>query len=737
MRTSSINSLFQFRSNLLYRSLHTSRITKEEDKEQKDDRREESSTKKEKKLKNIYEESGDHPKSTIRMILFLLIVLFMIHGYNNLTKEPTSNQITFQTFVREYLSDPKLDHLEYDLQRNRVYVYMGTVEHNRAVREEHTSSELVESGNKHSRTIKRQTGGPSPGAVCYFTTLSADDFEEKLQEAEIELGIPPSKSTKIIYTKTIDFGGLLTIALEPLAFLALFLLSSRALGRRGGGPMGIFKATQVNKSVATKSNVTFKDVAGMEEAKLEISEFVSILKNPDQYQKLGAKTPRGAILMGPPGTGKTLLAKALAGESDVPFFSMSGSDFVEMFVGVGPARVRDLFAKARAEKNGAIIFIDEIDAIGRPRGLNSMYGGGNDERENTLNQLLVEMDGFKENENIVVLASTNVEAEGLDPALLRPGRFDRQIVVDKPDKKERIAIFNVHLKNLRVADEVKNNLEKLAQLTPGMTGADIANVCNEAGIYAVRADKDMVYLIDIEKAIERVVGGLERKHMPITPEERNVIAHHEAGHAIVSWFLRFTDPLLKISIIPRGKALGYAQYLPQEKYIRTYEHLMDFIAQALGGRVAERIIFGHLSTGAQDDLQKITRIAYAAVSSFGMSKSVGPVSFPIPGDPSISLQKPYSESTAETIDAEVQKIINEAYDRTEKLLTEKKDLLQNVAQYLIKNESMSVEDFKNIVGPRPFPEENPEDESATSPSQTKPGEFEPKEEKKDKDQANE
>jgi ATP-dependent metalloprotease FtsH len=396
---------------------------------------------------------------------------------------------------------------------------------------------------------------------------------------------------------------------------------------------------------------------------------------------------------------------------------MSGSDFVEMFVGVGPARVRDLFAKARKEKNGAIIFIDEIDAIGRPRGMNSMYGGGNDERENTLNQLLVEMDGFKTNENIVVMASTNVDAEGLDSALLRPGRFDRQIQVDKPDKKEREAIFKVHLRNLKISEDISKNLGKLAQLTPGMAGADIANVCNEAAIYAARGEKEVIDLKDFEKAIERVIGGLERRNLPITPEEKRVIAHHEAGHAVTSWFLRFTDPLLKISIVPRGKALGYAQYMPKERYIRTYEHLIDFIAQALGGRVAERLIFGHLSTGAQDDLQKITRIAYAAVSSFGMDKDVGPVSFPIPGDPSISVQKPYSEETAEKIDDAVKKIINEAYLRTEGLLTEKRELLEKVAGYLIENEVMGVDEFAIIVGPRPWPYEQDaadEEESETA-----------------------
>ncbi len=669
------------------------------------------------------------------------------HLYNTLTTPSTSNQITFQTFVRDYLSNPKLDHLEYDMQENRVYVYMSSTERSPtfAQREEYeanhmdggsfkdhlSSSTSSSSSSSPSQRQQKttQSGGPSPGATCYFTTMGAEDFERKLQDAEIELGVPPSRSTKVIYRNKIDWPGVVGMLLEPLLFIGLFALVPRLMGR-GGNPL--VNTTKVKKSVSKKSNVSFKDVAGMEEAKLEISEFVSILKNPKQYAKLGAKTPRGAILMGPPGTGKTLLAKALAGETDVPFYSMSGSDFVEMFVGVGPARVRDLFSKARAEKGGAIIFIDEIDAIGRPRGMNSMYGGGNDERENTLNQLLVEMDGFNENENIVVLASTNVDAEGLDSALLRPGRFDRQIMVDKPDKKEREAVFKVHLKKIKISDEIKNNLDKLAKLTPGMSGADIANVCNEAGIFAAREGKEEVDVKDIERAIERVIGGLERKNLPITDYEKAVIAHHEAGHAVTSWFLRYTDPLLKISIIPRGKALGYAQYMPQELYIRTYDHLLDFIAQALGGRVAERIMYGHWSTGAQDDLQKITRIAYAAVSTFGMSKAVGPVSFPIPGDPSISLQKPYSETTAETIDHEVKHIIDEAYRRTEKILTENKHLLESVAAYLLKHESMGIDEFRQLVGPRPFPEEKEEEDEhqdSVKPSDTKPGEF-PQDERK-------
>lgn len=381
---------------------------------------------------------------------------------------------------------------------------------------------------------------------------------------------------------------------------------------------------------------------------------------------------------------------------------MSGSDFVEMFVGVGPARVRNLFKKAR-ETGQAIIFIDEIDAIGRPRG-NSMYGGGNDERENTLNQLLVEMDGFNENHNVIVLASTNVDVEGLDRALLRPGRFDRQITIDKPDQKGRESIFKVHLRNIKKAPGLEDNIPRLAELTPGFTGADIANVCNEGAIFAAREGKKQVEMEDMERAIDRVIGGIEKRTAPISQKEKKVIAYHEAGHALVSWFCKHSDPLLKISIIPRGKALGYAQYVPKEHYIRTKDHLMDYMAQALGGRVAEMLIFKHLSTGAQDDLQKITRIAYAAVSSFGMSEAVGPVSYPLPGDQSMAFQKPYSEETAEIIDREVATIIEDALKRTRDILTEKKELLETVAHYLLKHETMNIEQFRELVGPSPFPD---------------------------------
>jgi AFG3 family protein len=429
---------------------------------------------------------------------------------------------------------------------------------------------------------------------------------------------------------------------------------------------------------------------------------------------LGAKIPRGAILFGPPGTGKTLLAKAVAGESNVPFFSMAGSDFVEMFVGVGPARVRDLFAKARKAKT-AIIYIDEIDAIGKPRGGKGSFGG-NDERENTLNQLLVEMDGMTSNDQIVVMASTNVQPEDLDPALLRPGRFDRQITIDKPTQEERVDIYKVHLKPIKAAKEVTESIERLAVLTPGFSGADISNVCNEAALIAARHDHEEVTMDDIENAIERVIAGIERKSLPITQREKEVIAHHEAGHAIVAWFLKHCDPLLKISVVPRGKALGYAQYMPKERFIRTYDQLLDLLCQLLGGRVAEKITYGHLSTGAKDDLQKVTQIAYAAIQIYGMSPEVGPVSFPQQQD--IFAQKLYSEATAKKIDIEVKKLIDTAFSRTEELLLRKRDILEKVASYLMKHEVMNTKQFEEIVGPRPFQNEAGIAESDTSKSDT-------------------
>jgi AFG3 family protein len=491
--------------------------------------------------------------------------------------------------------------------------------------------------------------------------------------------------------------------LIPIAILvALWFFFMRRVG--GGGPGGqIFNIGKSRASLYDKENkvnVTFNDVAGLEEAKEEVQEVVEFLKQPQKFTKLGGHIPKGVLLVGPPGTGKTLLAKAVAGEAKVPFFSLSGSDFVEMFVGVGAARVRDLFKQAK-EKAPCIIFIDEIDAVGRSRGRMNMTGG-NDERENTLNQLLVEMDGFGSDTGVILMAATN-RPDVLDPALLRAGRFDRQIAVDRPDIKGREEIFKVHLKRLTLSDEV--DIKKLAAQTPGFVGADIMNVCNEAALIAARKNKDAVEMIDFQDAVDRVIGGLEKKNKIISPNEKRIVAYHEAGHAVTAWFLQHASPLVKVSIVPRGiAALGYAQYLPKEQYLYTYNQLMDVICTTLGGRAAEDIIFGEVSTGAQNDLERITQNAYAIVTQYGMNRMVGQVSFR--SDSEYNFTKPYSEDTARIIDEEVKKIIDKAYERTKELLVEHRDALEAIAQELLEKEVIFKEDVVRLIGERPYGEDD-------------------------------
>ncbi|MEQ9716679.1 MAG: ATP-dependent zinc metalloprotease FtsH, partial [Balneola sp.] len=430
----------------------------------------------------------------------------------------------------------------------------------------------------------------------------------------------------------------------------------------------------------------------------EVKEIVDFLKSPSKYTKLGGKIPKGALLVGAPGTGKTLLAKAVAGEAEVPFFSLSGSDFVEMFVGVGAARVRDLFKQAK-EKAPCIIFIDEIDAIGRSRGKGQMPGS-NDERENTLNSLLVEMDGFATDSGVIILAATN-RPDVLDNALLRPGRFDRQISIDKPDKNGREAIFKVHLKPLKLSKEVES--KKLSAQTPGFAGAEIANVCNEAALIAARKDKKAVDMDDFESAIDRVIGGLEKKNKIISPEEKKIVAYHEAGHAVAGWYLEHANPLVKVSIVPRGlAALGYAQYLPKEQFLHQTEQLMDEMCMTLGGRAAEEIVFGKISTGALSDLERITKMAYSMVSVYGLNDKIGNVSFYDSKQSDYNFQKPYSESTAQIIDEEVKKIIDEAYQRTKKLLQGKKKELEILAKELLEKEMLYQSDLEKLIGKRPF-----------------------------------
>jgi cell division protease FtsH len=497
----------------------------------------------------------------------------------------------------------------------------------------------------------------------------------------------------------------------------------------GGGPGG--QIFNIGKSKAqlfdkdTKVNVTFKDVAGLEEAKVEVMEIVDFLKNPKKYTDLGGKIPKGALLVGPPGTGKTLMAKAVAGEANVPFFSLSGSDFVEMFVGVGASRVRDLFRQAK-EKAPCIIFIDEIDAVGRARGKGAIQGG-NDERENTLNQLLTEMDGFGTDSGVILLAATN-RPDILDSALLRPGRFDRQISIDKPDLVGREEIFKVHLKGLKLGTDI--DAKKLSAQTPGFAGAEIANVCNEAALIAARNNKTEINMPDFQSAVDRVIGGLEKKNKIISPEEKKIVAYHEAGHAIVGWFLEFADPLVKVSIVPRGvAALGYAQYLPKEQYLYRTEQLIDMMCMTLGGRVAEDVFFGKISTGAQNDLEKITKMAYAMVTIYGMNEKVGHVSFRDDTGEYGLMGKPYSENTSQMIDEEVRKLIDEAYTRTKNLIIEHKEHLENLAQALLSKEILFQQDLEGLIGKRPFDTKTTYQEYMDTPDkklEEEPTETEPK-----------
>jgi AFG3 family protein len=512
-------------------------------------------------------------------------------------------------------------------------------------------------------------------------------------------------------------------------FLILLFVFFWFMMRRMAGPSGpggqIFN---VGKSKAqlfdaeNKVKITFDNVAGLDEAKEEIQEIVEFLKNPGKFTKLGGKIPKGALLVGPPGTGKTLLAKAVAGEAGVPFFTLSGSDFVEMFVGVGAARVRDLFKQAK-EKAPCIIFIDEIDAIGRSRGKGQMPGS-NDERENTLNSLLVEMDGFGTDSGVIVLAATN-RPDVLDSALLRAGRFDRQISIDKPDINGREAIFKVHLKPIKISEDI--DPKKLAAQTPGFAGAEIANVCNEAALIAARRNKTAVDMQDFQDAVDRVIGGLEKKTKIISPEEKKIVAYHEAGHAVAGWFLEHADPLVKVSIVPRGvAALGYAQYLPKEQFLYQTEQLFDEMCMTLGGRAAEEIIFGKISTGALSDLERITKMAYSIVSVYGMNEKLGHISFYDSKADGYKMTKPYSEATAEMIDQEVSKLIQSAYTRTLDLLKEHRDHLEILAKELLEKEILFQADLEKLIGKRPFEKEttyqaftNKKDKVTVAPEEVK------------------
>ena len=538
--------------------------------------------------------------------------------------------------------------------------------------------------------------------------IQRDTTGKGLTEQEKREVVSNTRFNQTSDKRTDVWSGVLSF-LWPILFIVLFFVIMNVITRRqmGGGGGGIFS---VGKSRAqmydakTQTNITFKDVAGLAEAKVEIMEIVDFLKNPKKYTSLGGKIPKGALLVGPPGTGKTLLAKAVAGEAKVPFFSLSGSDFVEMFVGVGASRVRDLFKTAK-EKAPCIVFIDEIDAIGRARG-RSAISGSNDERENTLNQLLTEMDGFGTNAGVIIMAATN-RADVLDKALLRAGRFDRQIYVELPDIEERKEIFEVHMRGLKLYDSVDKDF--LSRQTPGFSGADIANVCNEAALIAARHNKNVITKQDFLDAVDRIVGGLEKRTKVITPHEKRVIAYHESGHASVSWLLRWGNPLVKVTIVPRGKALGAAWYLPEERQITTYDQMYDDITSLLAGRAAEEIVFGEISTGALNDLERATKQAFAMVTYYGLNKKIGNISYyDSTGQTDMAFTKPFSEKTAETIDTEVHQMLESAYQRAKQLLLENRDKLDQLAEQLISREVIFREDLEQIYGKRPFEEEEKE-----------------------------
>jgi cell division protease FtsH len=559
-----------------------------------------------------------------------------------------------------------------------------------------------------------------------FEILSSENFEEKVRAeekviftkdttgktfAEKQIIISKQQAVDIVPETRRNWGGdILSWLLLPVILIVVWLVVMRMMGRGTGGSqifnVGKSKAQLFDKN--TSSSITFSDVAGLEEAKVEIMEIVDFLKDPKKYTTLGGKIPKGALLVGPPGTGKTLLAKAVAGEAKVPFFSLSGSDFVEMFVGVGASRVRDLFKTAK-EKAPCIVFIDEIDAIGRARGKNPM-NGANDERENTLNQLLTEMDGFSSNVGVIILAATN-RADILDRALLRAGRFDRQIHVELPDLEERKAIFKVHMKPLTLSPEI--DIDFLARQTPGFSGADIANVCNESALIAARKNKKIIEKQDFLDAIDRIVGGLEKRSKIISQHEKKVIAYHEAGHASISWLVEHAAPLVKVTIIPRGKALGAAWYLPEERQITTEEQMLDEMCAILGGRASEDINFGKVSTGALNDLERVTKQAYSMVVYFGLNKKLGNISYyDSTGQQEYALTKPYSENTAEIIDVEVGKIIEIAYERAKQIILEHKDKVAELAHLLLEKEVIFREDVEKIFGKRPFDDQKQMDEDA-------------------------
>ncbi|GDX51586.1 ATP-dependent zinc metalloprotease FtsH [Bacteroidota bacterium] len=619
------------------------------------------------------------PKINIYWVYGIIAVILL--GMQFIGYKPASVPISWEKFNTEMLQTHDVEKLEV-VNGKTVEIY---------IKKDRLTDE------KYKAVSKTNINTVNDGPHYSFNILSPDDFSKKLDAAQQTFA--EADRIPVYPVERANWGDWVGIVLPIIVIIGLWLfVMRRVAGGMGGGGGQIFnfgksKATLFDKG--TKVNVTFNDVAGLDEAKEEVMEIVDFLKNPKKYTALGGKIPKGVLLVGSPGTGKTLLAKAMAGEAQVPFFSISGSDFVELFVGIGASRVRDLFKQAR-EKAPCVIFMDEIDAIGRARGRNVMQGG-NDERENTLNALLVEMDGFATDAGVIILAATN-RPDVLDPALMRPGRFDRQISIDKPDIVGREQIFKVHVKNVKTPKDI--DVKGLAEQTPGFVGADIANVCNEAALIAARRGKKEVELADFQDAIDRVIGGLEKKNKIISPEEKKIVAYHEAGHAICGWFLEHADPLVKVSIIPRGvAALGYAQYNPKEQYLYTTEQMQDMLCMTLGGRAAEEISFGRISTGAQNDLEKITKMTYAMITIYGMNDKIGNISYYDPHN-EYGFTKPYSEETAKMIDQEVRKLIDDMYVRTKKILMEHREQLEALAQELLKKEVLFMADLERLIGKR-------------------------------------
>jgi len=642
---------------------------------------------------------GDDPqkkKSRFNVYWIYGIILVCLVGWNVFRGVSSAGIDTNQEAFKEMIKQGDVE--EYKIIRNKKLVRIS-INKDSLVKKAAFYQKLLNTP-KNDKAYADALKLNAPQLVFNISDLTA--FSNEMIEFNKQIP-PPPKVRSDSGDEGEIFGQIVSTLLPILLIGLLFVMMMRKVGGpgSGGGPGGIFnigksKATLFDKG--TRVNINFGDVAGLDEAKVEVMEIVDFLKNPKKYTALGGKIPKGALLVGPPGTGKTLLAKAVAGEAQVPFFSLSGSDFVEMFVGVGASRVRDLFKQAR-EKAPCIIFIDEIDAIGRARGKNMMMS--NDERENTLNQLLVEMDGFGTDLGIIILAATN-RPDVLDSALLRPGRFDRQISIDRPDLVGREAIFKVHLQPIKISQTL--DIHKLAEQTPGFAGADIANVCNEAALIAARKGKDAVDMSDFQDAIDRVIGGLEKKNKIISPEEKEIIAYHEAGHAICGWYLEHAYPLLKVTVVPRGTAaLGYAQYTPKEQYLYNTDQLMDQICMTLGGRASEDIFFGKISTGASNDLQQITKIAYSMITVYGMNDKVGNISYYDPNQENV-FTKPFSEETGKMIDEEVRKLIDNAYQITKKLLIEKKGDVEKLAKELLKKEVLFKSDVEALIGKRPYEE---------------------------------